>query len=107
MAFKDALRGVSENMFLKAIVPDGALGLTKGTRYTKLAFDELHVCLIPFRFSIYEADKIYSNTCPRWLEITKLSRKKKYTISSAISSTPISKILLTQNSPKANLLVCH
>ncbi|KAF9465029.1 cytochrome P450 [Collybia nuda] len=42
ITFKDALHIVTTDVFLKLIVPDKALGLTKRTRNVRLAFDELH-----------------------------------------------------------------
>lgn len=43
MTFRDALHGVAADIFLKVVVPDRALGLTKRTRNIQVAFDELHV----------------------------------------------------------------
>lgn len=43
MTFRDALHGVAADIFLKVVVPERALGLTKRTRNIKVAFDELHV----------------------------------------------------------------
>jgi len=44
MTFKDALRIVSSNLFVKIIFPDWAKNITKHTRKVHLASTELKVC---------------------------------------------------------------
>jgi hypothetical protein len=45
MTFKDALRILSNNLFLRIILPDWAMNLTKHSRNVRQAFIELKVCL--------------------------------------------------------------
>jgi hypothetical protein len=42
-AFKEAMEVVSSDLFIKLIIPDFALGLTKRTSRVQLGFEELHV----------------------------------------------------------------
>src|SRR6266850_4219521 len=51
MTFKDALRILSNNLFLRIILPDWAMNLTKHSREVRQAFIELKVC--PATSSIY------------------------------------------------------
>ncbi|KAA1472086.1 cytochrome P450 [Dentipellis sp. KUC8613] len=46
MTFKDALHTVSTDVFLKRLIPDRALGLTKRFRHVRDAFKELEVSLL-------------------------------------------------------------
>ncbi|KAG1736097.1 cytochrome P450 [Suillus paluster] len=42
LTFKDALHTVTQDLYLKLLVPTWAMGLTKRFRHARLAFDELH-----------------------------------------------------------------
>jgi hypothetical protein len=50
ITFKDALHVVTTDIFLKLIVPDRALGLTKRLNNVRVAFNELQVRLLVFWF---------------------------------------------------------
>ncbi len=41
--FKGAIEIVSSDLFIKVVIPDFAMGLTKRTSRVQLGFEELHV----------------------------------------------------------------
>ncbi|KII87602.1 hypothetical protein PLICRDRAFT_54684 [Plicaturopsis crispa FD-325 SS-3] len=57
MTFKDALHVVSTDVFLKLIIPNWAMGLTKRFRTVRLAFDELERYMLEMIYARRSAEK--------------------------------------------------
>jgi hypothetical protein len=75
MTFKDALHILSTNLFLKIVLPDWAMNLTKHSRKVRQAFIELKVCLsaLSYMYTCHRSSS--SNTCWKWWKLVRLQLK--------------------------------